>query len=168
MTTAEPLQITSDERVMGALGHFFGLIASLIVWITQKDKSRFLRFQSLQALAFDGLLIVVSMFLTLCLLGVMLLGVFGLAFTVGQNPNSPDSVIPISMASMLFPFGMFACILPFSLAAFVARTIAAVSVASGHNFHYPILGRRVEAWLGEPAASAPKPAEQQAPPPSQA
>ena len=65
---------TSDERVMAALAHFFGLIAALIVWVLNKDKSRFVRFQALQALALDGLWMVLSLGLTTCLMMGILLG----------------------------------------------------------------------------------------------
>jgi len=40
MIPGETVNTTSDERVMAALSHFFGLIAAVIVWATQKDRSR--------------------------------------------------------------------------------------------------------------------------------
>ncbi len=50
---------TQDERIMAALAHialiipYAGLVVPAIVWITQKDKSRWIRFQALQALAYQ-------------------------------------------------------------------------------------------------------------------
>jgi len=151
MTSGESFETTSDERVMAALAHFFGLIAALLVWATQKDKSRFLRFQSLQALAFDALLMILSLVLTMCVMGVMLVGVIFEGFSVAQSASPPDSILTIGMASMLLPFGMFFCIMPLSLAALTVRIIAAISVAGGRNFRYPWIASRVDAFLGDRA-----------------
>jgi uncharacterized Tic20 family protein len=147
MTFGSPVNTTSDERVMGGLAHFFGLIAALIVWATQKDKSRFLRFQALQAMAFDAVLVVASMILTMCMLPVSLAGGMALFFTTSQAAPSPDSLFPVTMAAMLWPMSMFLCIMPFALRALLIRTIAAVSVASGRDFRYPWIAARVGAFL---------------------
>lgn len=147
MTTDETDVTTSDERVMGALAHFFGLLTALLVWTTQKDKSRFLRFQSLQALAFDALLMVVSLVLTMCMMGIMVIGALALGFSAAQGSSLPDSIIPFGMATMLFPFGMFLCIMPVSLAALLVRTIAAASVANGRDFRYPWIASLVDRFL---------------------
>ena len=47
MTTSEMTEISSDDRIMAALAHFLGLFGALIIWATQKDKSRFVKFQAL-------------------------------------------------------------------------------------------------------------------------
>jgi uncharacterized Tic20 family protein len=50
---------TQDERVMAALAHIsallpmMGVVAPIIIWVTQKGKSKFVAFQSLQALAYQ-------------------------------------------------------------------------------------------------------------------
>ena len=151
MTIGAHVETTPDERVMAALAHFFGLIAALIVWATQKDKSRFLRFQALQALAFDMLFMVAYVLLTMCFLGLMFVMIMALAFSTAQAAT-PDQVLPGIMAGMVMPFAMVFGILPLALLAMVVRVIAAVSVATGHNFRYPLIAPRVEAFLREPAA----------------
>ena len=110
---------TSDERVMAALAHFFGLIAALIVYVVNKDKSRFVRFQALQALALDGLWMVLGFGLTMCLTMGMLVGIaLGFAAVV-NDPQSSEAVAPILFGAMM-PWLMFACIMPFSLVYFIA------------------------------------------------
>ncbi len=153
MSQAETIQPTSDERVMAALSHFFGLIAALIIWATQKDKSRFLRFQSLQAMAFDAVLMIVFLVMTVCLMGVTFIGVLAAVYSAAQFTGSPDSFFPLGLGSMLLPLAMYFFIMPVSLAALLVRTIAAVSVASGHDFRYPLIAGRVEAFLAAPGAS---------------
>jgi uncharacterized Tic20 family protein len=56
--------INQDERIMAALAHgsillpMTGVIAPIVIWITQREKSRYVAFQSLQALLFQLILIV--------------------------------------------------------------------------------------------------------------
>ena len=59
MNTLENIPPTSDEKMMGALAHVFGPLAAIIVWAIQKEKSRFVKFQALQALAFDMIVAVI-------------------------------------------------------------------------------------------------------------
>ncbi len=153
MSQAETLQPTSDERVMAALSHFFGLLAALIIWATQKDKSRFLRFQSLQAMAFDVVLTIVFLALTVCVMGVVFIGTLVMVLSAAPCTGSPERFVTLGVGWMLLPFAMFVFIMPVSLAAFLVRTIAAISVASGHNFRYPLIAGRVERFLAGPVVS---------------
>ena len=63
-------EISMEERLMAALSHFFGMLVALVIWITQKDKSNFVRFQALQAVGLDAILMVVTLLLhrVLCFL----------------------------------------------------------------------------------------------------
>ena len=153
MIPGETVNTTSDERVMAALSHFFGLIAAVIVWATQKDKSRFVRFQALQAMAFDALFVVAYMLFMFCAMSVIFVLLMAGALSLAQSAP-PDNVFPAMTMGMLVPWAMFTCILPLVLVAMLVRIIAAVSVATGHNFRYPWIGSRVEAFLREPAESA--------------
>jgi uncharacterized membrane protein len=147
MTTETTLPVTtSDERVMAALAHLFGLLAALIVYVVNKDKSRFVRFQSLQALALDALWIVLSLGLTMCLtIGIFLGTAVGFAAAV-NDPQWSESVAPILFGATM-PWLMFACIMPFSLVYWLLRLVACISVATGRDFRYPLIGRQVEAFL---------------------
>ncbi len=138
---------TSDERMLGAFAHFFGILGALIIWVLQKDKSRFVRFQAAQALAFDFVVTVLMMMFSLCFFGVMFLGIFGVTFASLNHAISSENFNPFIAFPFMFPWLMFICILPFSFAFLIARVIAAISVISGNNFHYPFLGTRVEKFL---------------------
>lgn len=149
MTDQTSLSPTSDERMMGALAHFFGTIAALIIWIVQKDKSRFVRFQAAQALAFDLSVMLLMGVVFFCLFGAMFVGMFGTMAVALNSSTSPENASPFLMFPFMFPSLMFSCILPFSLAFLIVRIVAAVSVLSGNNFHYPILGAKVEGFLAD-------------------
>ena len=139
---------SSDERLLGALAHFFGLLVALIIWILQKDKSRYVQFQSVQALAFDFVVAILGVVVSICLMGVMFLGVAGGVFAI-TNSSSPENAAPFFfMIPTLFPFMTFACVLPYSLVLLIIRTFAAVSVLTGRDFRYPVLGKLVENFLG--------------------
>lgn len=139
---------SSDERLLGALAHFFGLLVALIIWILQKDKSRYVQFQSVQALAFDFVVAILGIAFSICLMGVMFLGVAGGVFAL-TNSSSPENAAPLFfMIPALFPFVTFACVLPYSLVLLIIRTFAAVSVLTGRDFRYPVLGKLVDNFLG--------------------
>lgn len=146
MNRVETLQPTSEERALAALCHFFGVLAALIVWATQKDKPRFLRFQSLQAMAFDAVFLIVFMALMMCVMGIQVIGLLGLAFSAARSTDSPERLVLIGVGSMLLPLVMSFCIMPVSLAALIVRTIAAISVARGQDFRYPLIADRVDAF----------------------
>jgi uncharacterized Tic20 family protein len=142
---------TSDERVLAALSHLFGIFVALVVWATQKDKSRFVRFQSLQALAFEALAIAVSMVMMMGLFLVFFLGMI-LFLAVGINALPPQGdpsgmsgilfMLPILLSTLIFPLMMIPI-----LGLTIVRIIAAVRVYRGQDFRYPWLGRRVEIFL---------------------
>lgn len=145
----ETIDPNSDERMMAALAHFFGIIGSLIIYVMQKDKSRFVRFQASQALAFDLITMLFMFVLFFCLFGVMFLGMFGTIFAGVNSAAQSENVSWLMVLPMIFPFLMFTCIFPFSIALFVARIIATISVLNGNNFHYPWLGTKVENFLSD-------------------
>jgi uncharacterized Tic20 family protein len=138
---------TSDEKLMGALAHFFGIIGALIIWAIQKDKSRFVRFQAAQALAFDFISTLLMLVLGFCSFGVMFIGMLGTIFTAANSSASSESLSPFMIFPFMFPWLMFACIFPFATALFIAKIVAAISVLNGNNFRYPWLGAKVENFL---------------------
>ncbi len=149
MTAEIDLSPNSDERVMGALAHFFGILGALIIWVVQKDKSHFVRFQAVQALAFNFVVMLVMMVLSVCLSGVMFIGIFGTMLAAVNSGTSPDSFSRFMIFPFMLPFLMFTCIFPFSLVFLIARVVAAVSILSGNNFRYPLLGAKVEQFLAD-------------------
>jgi uncharacterized Tic20 family protein len=144
--TGNTLQLSPDEKLMAALSHLFGILVALVIWMTQREKSRFVKFQALQALAFEVVVMLVMGIFFTCLSGVMFVVMFGSAFWAAQSTSFSDN-----MAPFLFPFMTFACIFPFSFLRLAVRIFASVSIFNGHNFHYPILGPWLERFL-EPTA----------------
>lgn len=149
MNTSTDFSPSSDEKLMGALAHLFGPLIALVVWSIHKDKSRFVKFQALQALAFDFILILVTGIVFTCVFGLLFVGIFGATFNAVGSTSSPDDVFPFFMMPFMFPFAMFACIFPFSLLILGVRLIASISIFNGRNYKYPLLGKWLENFLKE-------------------
>lgn len=149
MNTSTNLSPSSDEKLMGALAHLFGPLVALVVWSTQKDKSRFVKFQALQALVFDLILVVVMGIIFFCIFGIMFVGMFGSVFGAMGSTSSPKAITPFFMLPFMFPFMTFACIFPFSLLIMAIRLIAFLSILNGRNYQYPLLGKWLENFLNE-------------------
>jgi len=149
--TEQTISPTSDERIMAAISHFFGFLVALIVWATQKDKSRFVRFQSIQAMAFD-LMITIIIFLTVGCMMVMIfgsvaLGVGGIALTTNQSdPAAGPAGVFIALMTAT-PILIPCIIFPLMAIIFVARLIATIQTFQGKDFHYPWLGTLIERSL---------------------
>ncbi len=149
--TDQAVTPTSDESLLAAISHFFGLLVAFIVWITQKDKSRFIHFQSIQAIAFDLIMYAVVFVVTGVLISLMFallaLGIADLAIVGTQSNPAIEPVgvlVALMTATPLFiPFIMIII----SGVFFIIRLIATLQTAQGKNFHYPWLGAWVEKRL---------------------
>ena len=140
-----------DERILAALAHgaillpIYGIIIPAIIWITQKEKSRYVSFQSLQALVFHLTLLFLYVIGMLCYF-VSFIGMFGGMFLAESSQSELMAVLP-----GLFPFavlGGFACIGVFFV---IYGVIGAILSLVSKDFRYVIIGNFIESRLqGEP------------------
>ena len=74
-------KISSEGKLMSLLAHLsivipnIGIIAPVIIWVTQKDKSKFVRFNAIQAIFFQlvfFVLLMLSIFIGLILMFISL------------------------------------------------------------------------------------------------
>jgi uncharacterized membrane protein len=148
--TEQPLAPTSDESLLAAISHFFGLLVALIVWATQKDKSRYVRFQAVQAMVFDLVVSVIVLLAVGCMMvlifGVLALGIGDFALIGSQsNPTVEPFRVLISMMTAI-PLLIPCIMVPVIGIIFLARLIATIQTFQGKDFHYPWLGRLVEQY----------------------
>ncbi len=149
--TGQDVATTSDESLFAAISHFFGLLVAFIVYVTQKDKSRFVRFQSVQAMVYD---LVVGVFM-LVLVGLFVFVIFGmLALGVGDlaifgSPGNPTAEPVRNLVALLAatPLLIPCILIPISILLFIFRLIATIQTFLGKNYHYPWLGNWLEAKL---------------------
>ena len=170
--TAETVQAsTQDEKIMAAIGHatiiwpVVGIVAPLVVWATQREKSRFIAFQALQAAVYHMTLILAGMACGVCwacsyfgmIVGVIAMPL-SMAFTLpGEGAASsdlpPEAAIPMLfgfLAMIVFYVAIFA-LLFLGLAVWAAYIgyglYGAVANLQGKDFRYAILGSRLERYL---------------------
>jgi uncharacterized Tic20 family protein len=141
---------TSDESLLAAISHFFGWLVALIVWATQKDKSPFVRFQAIQALAFDLIINVAVFILVGCMMIVVFL-VLGLGIgdivVFGNQGNPTSESVRTVVALMTSVPLLIPCIFtPIAGFIFIARIIATIQTFQGKDFRYPWLGALVERY----------------------
>ena len=111
-----------------------GIIAPIVIWITQKDKSKFVRFNAIQAIFFQlvfFILIMLSIFVGLILMFVSIP-------LMNASPNGEPGVlfwVSMGIMNLYFPFWFF-----FSIYAIVAG----VKSFKGKIFRYLIIGRTIE------------------------
>jgi uncharacterized Tic20 family protein len=155
--------VTQDERVMAGLAHmsvlipFMGIVAPVVIWATHKDKSEFIRFQALQAVAYQ-----LTMFLTIVLsflcyfvsFLIAFLGTFAGIMTPLLAQPSGGSETPVSVLVMLvsmlpafLPFLVFGVLVILILAFIFYGVIGAVMVFQGSDFRYIVIGKRIEKYL---------------------
>lgn len=140
-----------DERVMAALAHvaailpLMGVIAPIIIWVTQREKSRYVAFQALQAVAYQLSMIVawmIGMGCYFCSFFAMFLSI-PLASSSGTTPPvntlfSLGFIIPFLVLGLIF-LGVFAFM--------VYGIVGAINAFQGKPFGYVFIGQRVERFM---------------------
>ena len=148
MTEFNPVSFPDpNDRIMAALAHitvimpFWGLIVPVIIWITQKEKSKFVVFQAIQAAMYQ-LLLVFAYFLGMLCYMVSFFSVFiFLPFTQTGSEFFPlPFIIPMVVIGFLF-LGYFIFI--------IYAGVAVVMIFQGKEFHYILIGNWLERFLSQ-------------------
>lgn len=146
----EQQAIPQEERLMAALAHgsiLFGIFtngvggiaAALVIWLTQKEKSAYVRFQALQALVYQALIFVVTMGLWFCW------GMSWLVLLVPPliaNPDAYQTTPPPGMWAGLSLLSVPVCI---GLITLLYGLWGGVRCLAGRDFRYLALGNWVAA-----------------------
>lgn len=144
ITSTEP---TQDDRIMAALSHitiilpFLGVVAPIIIWVTQKEKSEYVAFQALQALAYQ-LSLVVLYFIGM---GCYMCSFFGPFLSMLFSAEEPNSVV--LGAFVLIPFTVMGLLFLGVIGYIIYGLVAAVMVVQGKDFRYMLIGNRLERYL---------------------
>ena len=146
MDAPESTLPTQDERIMGALPHlsvlipYIGVIVPIMIWVTQKDKSRFVYLQALQAAAYQLVLFVA----TLLGWGCYILSFVLLIPTIALI--QPSSEWPV-LAVTFIPFCVLGLIGLGWLLFLIYGIVAAIQVFQGKAFRYIVIGDQVERFM---------------------
>jgi uncharacterized Tic20 family protein len=129
--------------ILHASSHYsiFAIAASVIVWTTQRTRSRFVALQALQATLFQLTAFVAVLLASGLYAAGMFVAVFS-AFIVPPGVDDPGLAY-LFVGAVALGFGsilLFQWIFPFW------GVWAAVRILRGRNFRYPILGRLAVTW----------------------
>jgi uncharacterized Tic20 family protein len=145
---SEQVTITRDEKVLAALAHgsillnpftggFGGIIAALVIWLIQKEKSAYVAFQALQAVVYQTVAFLLTA-LALCCWGALWMTM--LLPPLFANPDAythaPPAGLWVGLALMVVPLGLWGLTILYGL-------WGAVRCLGGHSFKYIIIGN----WL---------------------
>ena len=148
-TLSEPSQ---NDKIMAALAHvsallpLMGVIAPIIIWATQKDKSEYVAFQALQAITYQLLMILVWF----VGMGCYMLSFFTTFLTMpfaGGNGEGDPSTAPIFLVGFLVPFIIFGAIFVGGALFIIYGLIGAFQTFQGKDFRYIIIGNRLANYL---------------------
>ena len=153
MDTPKPLS-TQDERVIAALSHvtslfpMMGIIAPIIIWVTQRERSKFVAFQSLQALAYQ-----ISMLLFFIIgMACYTVSFFGTFFTIPLAATAENnSAMPVLFFIFFaIPFIVMGVLFVSHFILTLYGVVGAVMALGGKDFRYLVIGRMVERYMNQP------------------
>lgn len=139
--------IDQNDRIMAALAHvtiilpWVGVIAPIIIWATQKEKSEFVAFQALQATAYQLIMI----FVWILGMGCYMCSIFGMVFFIPVTQEFQGGLA--EMLGFFLPFSVFGLLLLGSIVYVVYALVGAVLVLQGRDFRYLLIGSWLEGYL---------------------
>lgn len=145
---------TKEDQLVAAISHggalipTFGLLIPLIIWITQKDRSTYLKHQALQAAAWQAMAFVMQILLFGCYFFSFFLIIPFSVIAEGETFSSnaaAGGAIAGGFGLLIFcVFGLF------MLGGLVYIGFAIAGVVNslrGQDFQYPVIGRWVNSRL---------------------
>jgi uncharacterized Tic20 family protein len=142
-------EITQDERTMAALAHgsvLLGIVTSgvggigvsLLIWLTQREKSPYAAKQAMQSLVYQVVTLLVTMVFWCCWGGLWILMMMPpLIVNPGAYENAPPPGMWVGLSLMCIPFAAWALTILYGL-------WAAIRCMAGDNFKYVVIGNWLE------------------------
>jgi uncharacterized Tic20 family protein len=154
------MQPSEDERVLAALSHasivanianLAGLIATSLIWSTQRERSPYVRAHALQAMIYQGAVFAISISLLLFWGVCLALSLVPAALRPDLYRSSPPYSFWLALLSLAVPIG-------FGITATLYGLYGAYRAYRGRPFHYPLAGRLARGLSSQPNAAPIAPA----------
>lgn len=135
-----------DERTMAGLAHAsivmfgMGIIASVVLWASEKERSRYVAYQALQATVYHIIGFCIFMAGMGCWLLLYFASFIPLMVSATQGSEKVPLVFILSMLLMVVP-------LIFMGLWIIGGLWGAVRTFQGREFRYPAIGDWVERWM---------------------
>lgn len=153
MTTPSTTSPSPNDKIMAALAHisailpFMGVIAPIVIWVTQKDKSEYVAFQALQAVAYQ-LLMFLAWFVGMGCYMLSFLGMFvAIPFAGSDGGEVSPAAAPFFLAGALVPFLVLGVSMIGGAIFVIYGLVAAIQTFQGKDFRYIFLGNRLARYL---------------------
>ncbi len=150
LCAGEDVDEVQEERWLAAVCHacaillMWGAVVPLVVWVTQKGRSAFLRFQALQALIYQAAMLA-AYFIWMFLYA---LGGFAMMFFIAiAVAGAPAETGPFVVLFAIFIGVFMLAVLAVDVlvpAYYLAAAVGSVRCLRGHMFRYPLLGKWLE------------------------
>jgi uncharacterized Tic20 family protein len=146
---SEEKVLTQDEKVLAGLAHgsillgiftsgIGGIVAALVIWLVQKEKSAYVAAQALQATVYQVVTFLLTMFAWCCWGALWMLMLLPPLFA---NPEAYEYAPPpglwVGMFLMVVPFAIWGLTILYGL-------WGAIRCLGGHDFKYLIIGNWLE------------------------
>lgn len=148
-----PPSPSQDERIVAALANvtivlpFWGAIGAIVIWATQKEKSRYVAFHALQATVYHIVMILASFLAGICYMCSIFAFPLTLPFSVSTSDSTTGDVSPLFFLPMLIPFTVIGLAGLLWLGFVVYGLVGAANSLQGKDFRYLVIGKRLERYL---------------------
>lgn len=144
--------LTQDEKTLAGLAHgsvllgvftsgLGGILAALVIWLVQREKSSYVAAQALQALVYQTVTFIVTMLVWCCWGAVWMTMLFAPLISRPEAYGaSPPAGLWLGLLLMVVPMGLWGLTILYGL-------WGAVRCLSGDDFRYVLIGK----WLGSGA-----------------
>jgi len=146
---SDQVTISQEDKALAAMAHgsiliglvtsgIGGIIAALVIWLVQKEKSAYVAFQALQALIYQAVVMVLTIVAWCCWGAVWMLMLLPPLFA---NPDAYQATPPPGLW-----FGLFLMVLPLGIWAvtILYGLWGGVRCLGGHDFKYAIIAKWLE------------------------
>lgn len=146
---SEQAMVTQNERGLAGVAHgsvllgiftggVGGIIAALVIWLSQKEKSAYVAYQSLQALVYQAVTFLITMTCWCCW---GLLWMVSILAPVIGNPDkyedAPPASVWLGLVLMIIPLGIWVLTILYGL-------YGAARCFGGHDHKYAVIGNWLE------------------------
>jgi uncharacterized Tic20 family protein len=146
---SEKATLRQEEKVLAGLAHssvvlglftngIGGIVAALVIWASQKEKSVYAARQALQALVYQGVTFVVTMLAWCCWGAVWMALLFPPLLTEpARYANTVPAGMWVGLSLIVIPLAIWGLTILYGL-------WAAARCLGGHEFRYVIIGKWLE------------------------
>lgn len=139
----DPSEIRSDERLIALFAHLSlflgGILLPIIFWATNKDKSKFVTFHSLQSLWFH--IAFVALLIIYIFAFVIVFVVAGAGFGALSGGAGTGKELPVLFIIIMIAF--YALLFIALFGSYGYAIYMGIKAYKGENVMYPIIGKKV-------------------------